>query len=138
MNRIVIPARGTVWFTVFNLDDDLPGEPALRIDGPTEWVRPVVGLVLGSWWGGSHDPLEPSKHEGFRWLDTTPLVADECGEIYGVHEYLESVVGEYLGDHAAHMYRPHIDGPVTEAPVVRRINKATIAPAVIVGAEVTP
>lgn len=118
MRQLLIPAGGTVRFAVFNLHD---AKPLLEIDGPTDWARPVVGLVFGSWWGGSPHPLKPTDSGPFKWLDATPLVVDETGQVFGVHDYLESVVGEDHWDHTAHIYTPHIAGPVTEAPRVRRL-----------------
>lgn len=134
-NRIIIPARGTIEFLVFNMGDDYPTEleiDGVRIEGQAEWSRPVVGLVFTP--GVSvvdddvvygKDPLRVAKDGD--WLHTEELVVDDLGNVFPVHEYLRSVVGTSHWECAAHFYRPHIDGPVTDAPRIREVaRKAAI------------
>jgi hypothetical protein len=110
----MIPARGTVEFIMWDYSDtpDYPNE--ITIDGPREWRRPVVGLI------GSH-PLRDKYDNNVRsrYLGYYPVVVDEIGSLYDVYDYLECVMGESHWDCASHFYRPHIDGPVSDAPRVR-------------------
>lgn len=119
MQKVLIPASGIVQFVVWNYEGDEYMPKLFDFEGSTEWARPVVGLIFGSWWGGSPDPLKPSDD---RRLTTHPLVVDELGEVYEVHDYLESLLGENHWDHATHFYVPHVSGPVSSAPRIRRLD----------------
>ncbi|MBU3749822.1 MAG: hypothetical protein FGM52_05125 [Mycobacterium sp.] len=116
MPKLLIPAGGTVRFMVWNYagDDFMP--KLFHIEGSTEWARPVVGLVFGSWWGGSPDPLKPERDKE---LTTHPLVVSELGQVYEVHDYLETLLGGDHWDYTAHFYEPHVSGPVSNAPRIR-------------------
>jgi hypothetical protein len=134
-NRIIIPARGTVEFLVFNMGDDYPTQleiDGVKIDGQIEWSRPVVGLVFTPGvsvvddqviWG--KDPLRAEKDGD--WLHADEIIVDEGGSVYLVREYLHRLVGDCHWECAMHFYRPHIDGPVTDAPAIREVpRKAAI------------
>jgi hypothetical protein len=120
MGAVVIPAAGTVDFLVFNMGDDYPTRLAIdgvEIEGQVEWTRPVVGLVFRSTYDGPASPFT-ARRDGDS-LFALPLVVDEIGSIYELHDYLHNVVGSSHWECTAHFYRPHISGPVSDAPRVR-------------------
>jgi hypothetical protein len=110
MKTTLIPARGTVEFLVFTLDDD--PQPDIVIHGPDRWFRPVVGLVAKGW--ATDDADDPLRDL----LPYDPVVVDETGELWAVYDYLHEVMGSLHWDHCTHFYRPHIDGPIEDAPRV--------------------
>jgi hypothetical protein len=104
----LIPARGTVEFFAYSLgDDDHPDYPRISIDGPDTWLRPVVALIASD------------RKAQWTGLDWEPVVVDEVGQFHPVYDYLEYVMGGLHWDHSTHFYRPHIDGPVSDAPRIR-------------------
>jgi len=106
--RVLIPASGTVRFIVWNYEDHADIPTMLHIEGDREWRRPVVGLVF--------QPENPATGESF---NAYPVVVDEDGCIFEVHDYLESLMGESHWECATHFYEPHINGPVTNAPLIQ-------------------
>jgi len=127
-NRIIIPARGIVEFLAYNMGDEYPTQ--LEIDGvkieQVEWSRPVVGLIFNpgisfvdgeAIWG--KDPLRADKDGD--WLHTEELIVDELGNVYQISEYLRRVVGSCHWECVSSFYRPHLDGPVTDAPALREV-----------------
>jgi hypothetical protein len=120
MGSVVIPATGTIDFLAFNMGDDYPTRleiDGVEIAGQVEWTRPVVGLVFAESYEGPDDPLSV-RRDGDSLL-SFPLVVDEIGAVYQVHEYLCHIVGDSHWETTAHFYRPHISGPVTDAPRIR-------------------
>ncbi len=72
-------------------------ERAYDIDGAREWDR--------------HLPFEP-------------VVVDEIGLLFTAHDYLGQVLSEDCWEDGSHFYRPHLDGPVTAAPRIRRFSSS--------------
>jgi hypothetical protein len=117
--KTLIPARGTVEFFVYSLEDD--PHPDILIDGADHWFRPVVGLVEQDWFAQDEDgPL--GSH-----LPYEPVVVDEIGLLYPVNDYLNQVMGGLHWDHCTQLYRPHIDGPVGDAPRIRDLSPSVTA-----------
>jgi hypothetical protein len=114
MHKTLIPARGTVEFIVYSLSDP---EPDILIDGPSEWSRPVVGLVEKDW------ATDADDDRLLRDLQYEPVVVDEIGLLYPVYDYLDQVMGGLHWDHSSHFYRPHTDGPVGDAPRICDLSK---------------
>jgi hypothetical protein len=108
MNEALIPARGVVEFLVYSLgDNEHPDYPRISVDGPDRWSRPVVALITND------------RRDQWTGLDWEPVVVDEIGQFHTVHDYLEYVMGGLHWDCSSHFYRPHIDGPVSDAPCIR-------------------
>jgi len=105
---VLIPASGTVRLIVWNYEDDDDIPTMLHIEGSREWRRPVVGLVF--------QPPNPPTGQHF---NAYPVVVDEVGCVFEVHDYRESLMGPDHWDCATHFYEPHIDGLVTDAPRIR-------------------
>ena len=131
MNTIVIPASGTVNLLAWSEFDDRQVFDFNGCTGQVEWRRPVVGLVFrpalvreGD--GYKYDPRGPvpfiSDRDGDS-LRVEPLVVADLGSVYRIHDYLYSLFGGDHWEHTAHFYEPHIAGPVTEAPRVKRLDR---------------
>ncbi len=108
---VIIPARGTVRFFAWTYDDepDYQLDPPVVIDGPREWLRPAVALIV-----------RPSAVNECTGLDADVIVADEVGCLFPANDYLEQLMGDIHWDHASHIYQPHVDGPVADGPRIRR------------------
>ena len=123
----VIPARGSVEFIAYPLNrDDEP--PDITIDGPSRWSRPVVALIESHDYIDSLNPEQAAaerasrrEHAWNRHFRYQPVVVDECGLLFEVNDYLESVMGGCHWDHCSHFYQPHVDGPITDAPRIRSL-----------------
>ena len=118
----LIPATGTVEMLAFNMPDDSDYPTQLEIDGvliegQITWARPVVGLLIKG-------PTNPFALKDGHSLQTVELVVNEFGHVQPVHNYLHMVVGSAHWDCTASFYRPHINGPVTDAPRIRARNPA--------------
>lgn len=128
MSNTIIPARGTVEFIVYSLrDDDHPDYPGIEVDGPDKWSRPVVGLIESPDYVHCLGPEQIAierTHAWSRYLRYRPVVVDECGLLFEVYDYIESVMGEAHSDCCSHFYCPHIDGPVSDAPRIRELATA--------------
>jgi hypothetical protein len=116
MYSTFIPARGTVDIYVYTFDSKDPGalvveDPDLLIDGPTRWSRPVVGLIDRYYHG------DDVRRRG---LPYQPVIVDEVGVLFAVDDYLEELMGGLHWDHSTAIYMPHVDGPVSDAPHIRR------------------
>jgi hypothetical protein len=92
-------------------------------DGPDTWFRPCVGLLY-------RPPLkELREKDDDSFADSLPyepVVVDEIGNVYAVWDYLDWTfwcggARGYQWEHCAHFYRPHIDGPVSDAPRIRAV-----------------
>lgn len=114
--KTLIPARGIVEFLLHPMDDD-----EFVIDGPKQWARPVVGLVIPSFYD-AQDVTRRLRAETpwDRQLPFEPVVVDECGLLFTAHDYLAVVMRGDCWEDGSYFYRPHLDGPVTDAPRVRR------------------
>jgi hypothetical protein len=138
----IIPARGTVEFLVYpwhydengKLNGDGVGEPDLTIDGPERWSRPVVALIESRDYIDALNPEQAAAERAMRhdhaWnrhLHYAPIVVDECGLLFEVYDYIESVMGGCHWDHSTHFYQPHVDGPVTNAPRIREVPPSVTA-----------
>ena len=117
MKRTLISARGTVEFIVYSLGDD--PNPDILIDGPSQWSRPVVGLVEKAWRNDEDGPLGDLPYE--------PVVVDECGLLYPVYDYCDSVMGGLHWDHCTHFISRTSMVPSVMHPVFA--NSSDIQPA---------
>lgn len=131
MNTIVIPASGTVKLLAWSQFDDRHVFDFNGCTGQVEWRRPVVGLLFSpslvrDGEGYKYDPRGPftSERDGDS-LSVEPLVVAGCpdGSVYRIYDYLHSLFGGDHWEHTAHFYEPHIVGPVTEEPRVKRLDK---------------
>jgi hypothetical protein len=94
---------------------DVDPAPDLVIDGPRDWLRPAVALV-------AHDDLGAARTPRVRraWLRWDVIVVDECGLSYSADDYLQELMGDLRWDCSTDIYQPHIDGPISDAPRIRR------------------
>jgi hypothetical protein len=76
---VIIPARGTVKFIVWTYDDhpEYQADPPVVIDGPREWLRPAVALLV-----------HPDRIDEYTGLNAEAVVADEIGHLWPVYSYL--------------------------------------------------
>ncbi len=113
----LIPARGTVEFLLHPMEDR-----EFLIDGPKGWARPAVGLMLPSYYD-EREIARSMRAENLwmRHLPFEPVVVDEVGCLLLASDYLGYVISEEPhSEDGSYFYRPHIDGPVSDAPRVHR------------------
>lgn len=101
VHQRVIPARGVVEIRLRGAEMNRAG--LTIVDGPSSWMRPVVGIAYN-----------------MHYASYIPLVVDEYGEILQEGIYLEHVLPEHPLV-AESIYRPDVDGPVSDRPIIRDI-----------------